>query len=243
VTDSAGPMFVNTELQRARLGGIALVRNHIYPGNAVGWKFIAPATPSSVGILVPEATPDHLKIIVYNLETIPVKAQMTGWEIDPGKWEIIQGTRGNADTDPIVNVSTRTESFERSTSLDFTFAPHTTIVLELKLVEKGVPYWSRPDLGIGADDVSVKGNQMNVAVHSLGAVDAPASKVVLRDGSGKVLASASATPLMAPLDLFPKTEVVSLDLPPGANWKGGSVSVEITGTLPEITLINNRVQF
>jgi hypothetical protein len=243
VTDSAGPMFVNTELQRARLGGIALVRNNIYPGNAVGWRFAAPATPSSLGILVPEATPDHLKIIVYNLESTPVKAQMTGWEIDPGKWEIGQGTRGNTDTDPVVNVSKRTENFERSTSLEFTFPPHTTTVLELKIVEKGVPYWSRTDLGISADEVVVKDNRMNVTVHSLGAVDAPASKVVLRDRSGKVLATASADPLKAPLDLLPKTEVVSLDLPPGANWKGGSVSVEITGTLPEITLMNNQVQF
>jgi hypothetical protein len=243
VTDSAGPMFVNTELQRARLGGVALIRNHIYPGNAVGWRFVAPATPGSLGILVPEATPDHLKIIVYNLDPVPVKAQMTGWEINPGKWEITQGTRSNAETAPVKNISTRSESFERSTSLDFTFPPHTTTVLELKLVEKGVPYWSRPDLGISADDVSVEGNQMKVTVHSLGGVDAPASNVVLRDGSGKVLATASAAPLKAPLDLLPKTEVVSLTLPPGANWKGGSVSVVITGTLPEITLMNNRVQF
>jgi hypothetical protein len=244
VTDSAGPMFVNTELQRARFGGIALVRNHIYPGNAVGWRFAAPATPSSVGILLPEATPDHLKIIIYNLETVPVKAQMTGWEIDPGKWEITQGTHENAGTHPVVMlIKKRTESFERSTSLDFTFAPHTTTELSLNLVEKGVPYWSRPDLGISSDDVSVEGNRMKVTVHSLGGVDAPASNVVLRDGSGKVLATASAAPLKAPLDLFPKTEVVSLVLPPGADWKGGSVSVEITGMLPEITLMNNRVQF
>ncbi|MGD0095899.1 MAG: LamG-like jellyroll fold domain-containing protein [Terracidiphilus sp.] len=243
VTDSAGPMFVNTELQRARFGGVALIRNHIYPGNAVGWRFAAPAKPSSLGILVPEATPDHLKIIVYNLETVPVKTQMIGWEIDPGKWSITQGTRGNAETDPIENVSKRTESFERSTGLDFTFAPRTTTVLELNLVEKGVPYWSRPDLGISADDISIMGNEMKVTVHSLGGVDAPASKVVLRDSSGKVLATASAAPLKAPIDLLPKTEVVSLTLPRGADWKGGSVSVEITGTLPEITLMNNRVQF
>jgi hypothetical protein len=243
VTDSAGPMFVNTELQRARFGGVALIRNHIYPGNAVSWRFVAPATPSSLGILVPEATPDHLKIIVYNLDAVPVKTQMTGWEIDPGKWEITQGTRGNAETDPVQNVSTRSESFERSISLDFTFAPHTTTVLELKLVEKGVPYWSRPDLGIGADDVKVEGNRMKVTIHSLGAVDAPASKVVLRDGTGKVLATAHAAALKAPVDLLPKTEVVSLTLPPGANWKGGSVSVEISGKLPEITQMNNKVQF
>ena len=101
VTDSAGPMFVNTELQRARFGGVALVRNHIYPGNAVSWRFAAPATPSSVGILIPEATPEHMKIIVYNLDAAPVAATMTGWEIDPGKWEITQGTRGDADTDPM----------------------------------------------------------------------------------------------------------------------------------------------
>jgi hypothetical protein len=243
VTDSAGPMFVNTELQRARFGGVALIRNHIYPGNAVGWRFVAPATPSSIGILVPVATPDHLKIIVYNLDAVPVKTQMTGWEIDPGKWEITQGTRGNAETDPVENVSTRPESFERSTSLDFTFAPHTTTVLELKLIEKGMPYWSRPDLGIGEDDVKVEGNHMKVTVHSLGAVDAPASKLVLRDRAGKVLATARAGALKAPLDLLPKTEVVSLTLPRGADCKGGSVSVEISGKMPETTQMNNRVQF
>jgi hypothetical protein len=196
-----------------------------------------------VGILVPVATPDQLKIIVYNLDAVPVKAQMTGWELNPGKWEITQGTRGNADTDAVTNLSTRTESFERSTSLDFTFAPHVTTVLELKLVEKGVPYWSRPDLGISADDVKVEGNQMKVTVHSLGAVDAPASKVVLRDSMGKIIASAHAAALKAPLDLLPKTDTVTLTMPRGADWKGGSVSVVMSGKLPEITQMNNRVQF
>ncbi len=243
VTDSAGPMFVNTELQRARFGGVALIRNHIYPGNVVGWRFEAPATPSSLGILVPEATPDHLKVIVYNLDAIPVKTRMTGWEIDPGKWEITQGRRGNAETDSVENVSTRTESFERSTSLDFTFAPRATTVLELKLVEKGVPYWSRPDLGIGADDVKVEGNHMKVTVHSLGAVDAPASNVVVRDAAGKVLATAHAAALKAPFDLLPKTEVVQLTIPQGTDLKGASVSVEMNGKVPEITLMNNKVQF
>jgi len=63
-----------------------------------------------------------------------------------------QGTRGNAETDPVQNVSTRSESFERSTQLDFTFAPHTTTCWSSSCGE-GSAYWSRPDLGIGADDV------------------------------------------------------------------------------------------
>lgn len=45
------------------------------------------------------------------------------------------------------------------------------------------------------------------------------------------------------MDLLPKTEAVSLTLPHGAQWKGGSVTVEISGKLPEITLMNNKVQF
>ena len=116
-------------------------------------------------------------------------------------------------------------------------------MLELKLVEKGVPYWSRPDLGIGTDDIKVEGNRMKVTVHSLGAVDAPASKVVLRDKDGKVLATATAPALKAPVDLFPKTAVVSLNLPAKADWKGGSVTIEPNGGGPEITTMNNRVQF
>ncbi|MGA1981917.1 MAG: LamG-like jellyroll fold domain-containing protein [Acidobacteriaceae bacterium] len=243
VTDSAGPMFVNTELQRARFGGVALIRNHIYPGNAVSWRFIAPATPTSLGILVPEETTDHVKIIVYNLDAVPVSTQMTGWEVDPGQWEITQGVQAGAEDSALTGVKKWSAEFERSRSIPLTFAPHTTTVVELKLVTKGVPYWSRPDLGISSDDVKVEGRTMKVIVHSLGAVDAPASKVVLRDHAGKVIATANAGPLKAPLDLSPKTEEVSLALPAGAEWKGGSVTIEMSGDLPEITQMNNRVQF
>jgi hypothetical protein len=232
--------FNNGELQRARLGGVALMRNYVYPGNVVSWKFDAPATGESVGILVPEGTPDHIKIIAYNLDPVAVKAKMTGWEIDPGKWEITQGVQG-ASADGLRDVSTRTKTFERSRDLEVTFPPHVTTVIELKLVEKGVPYWTRPDLGIGADDVKVEGGRVRVTVHSLGSVDAPASKVVLRDKAGKVLASAAVPGIKAPVDLFPKTAAVSLTLPAGADWKGGSVTVESSGKVPEITQMNNRV--
>ena len=42
-------------------------------------------------------------------------------------------------------------------------------------------------------------------------------------------------PLKAPLDLFPKTAEVSLTCRPSADWKGGSVTIEMSGKLPEIT--------
>jgi hypothetical protein len=231
------------------------MRNYVYPGNALSWRFDppqrassprapvdAPANDQSVAILVPEARPDHLKIIAYNLESSPVTARMTGWEVDPGEWEIKQGVQGS-DGEALRDVSTRTETFERSRDVALTFAPHATTVLELKLVTKGVPYWSRPDLGIDPEDVKVTGRQVQVTVHSLGAVDAPASKVVLRDQAGKVLATADVPALKAPVDLVPKTVSVTLTLPAQADWKGGSVTIESSGTTPEITQKNNRVQF
>jgi hypothetical protein len=239
--------FNNGELQRGRLGGIALMRNYCYPGNAVSWRFQKPADDQSVAILMPTATPGHVKIIAYNLDQSPVKAQMTGWEIDPGQWTMTQGTQANfgnqpaAADAPLQNQTTQTVALERSTSIEVTFAPHTTTVIELTLKDKGTAYWSRPDLGLDPEDVKVAGNTMTVTVHSVGAVDAPASTLVLHDAAGKTLASAEVPALKAPIDLTPKTAAVKLAIPTGVNLKGATVTVEMGGTTPEITLLNNSV--
>ena len=236
--------FNNGELQRGRLGGVALMRNYDFPGNVISWSFdpiAGKANPeTSVGILVPIGTPNHIKIIAYNLDKLPVKARMTGWEIDPGKWEMTVGTQAT-EGGPVSGSTTKTVAFERSSDLPITFAPGVTTVIELTLKEKGVPYWSRPDLGIDADDVKVTGTGMTVTVHSLGAVDAPEAKVVLRDRVGKVLATAATPMLKAPKDLLPKTATVSLAVPANASLKGASVTIESSSTVPETTQKNNRV--
>jgi hypothetical protein len=244
--------FNNGELQRSRLGGVALMRNYCYPGNAVSWRFDEPANDQSVAILVPEATPDHVKIIAYNLDRVPVTAHMTGWEVDPGDWTITQGTQqgiGNAPpaqngTDFVASVqnqTTQTVPFERSRSIAITFAARTTTVIELTQKSKGIPYWSRPDLGIDPEDLKVEGQEITVTVHSIGAIDAPASKLVLRDKTGKTLATAEVPALKAPLDLTPKTVQVMLAVPAGADLNGATVTVECGGDVPEITLMNNSV--
>jgi hypothetical protein len=239
--------FNNGELQRSRLGGVALMRNYCYPGNAVSWRFDVPADDQSVAILVPESTPDHVRIIAYDLDRVPVTAYMTGWEVDPGDWTITQGTQagiGNqppAADAPIQNPTTKTVGFERSKSIDITFAPRTTTVVELTLKTKGTPYWSRPDLGIDPEDVKIDGAKMTVTVHSVGSVDAPASKLVLRDKTGKTIATADVPVLKAPLDLTPKTAEVTLAVPSSEALKGDTVTVECGGDVPEITLMNNSV--
>ncbi len=232
--------FNSGELQRARLGGVALLRNYIYPGNVVSWQFDAPAKAESVAILVPEGTPDHIRILAYNLENTSVTAQMTGWEIDPGQWEMEQSTQAS-DGAPLQGTVTSTQTFERSRSLPVTFAPHTTTVLELRLKQPGVPYWSRPDLGIDPEDVHIEGRSMRVTVHSLGAVDAPAAKLVLRDHTGRVLGSARTPAMKAPTDMLPRRAEVLLKWKGNEDLEGGSVSIEMSGGVPEITLMNNTV--
>jgi hypothetical protein len=229
------------ELHRTRLGGVPLVRNYYYPGHAVSWKFRAPATAESVAILIPSATPGQVKIIAYNLDQSTVRATLTAWGIDPGQWEVVQGidTKGNDTADS--SLSTRTVELERSGDLELTFPPRATTVVTLKLVSRGTPYWERPDLGIGKEDVKVEGGQVRVTVHSLGSVDAPASTVALVDGNGEVLASAPIPALKAPLDLIPKTATVTLTVPPGASLTGASVVVDPDGAFKEITRMNNRV--
>ena len=229
------------ELQRARLGGIAIMRNAIYPGHTVSWKFKAPATDESAAILVNNATPSGMKIIAYNLDSVPVQAVMTGWDIDSGKWEIVQGIDTNNDEIADKGNITWNADLERSGDLELTLAPRATTILSLKLVKKDTPYWSRPDLGIGKDDVTVQGNTVKVIVHSLGSVDAPASTVALRDANGRVIASAAVPGLKAPADLLPKTSEVTISAPSGTNLKGCSVIIDPEKKMREITLINNSV--
>jgi Concanavalin A-like lectin/glucanases superfamily len=231
-----------TDLQRARLGGIALVRNGLFPGHAVSWKFAAPANDQSVAILIPNATATGMKIIAYNLESQPVRATMTAWNIDPGQWEIVQGidTTGSDLADGAT--ISRTVKLERSADLAVEFAPHATTILTLKLKTPGTPYWSRSDLGIGRGDVTLRDGALTVKVHSLGAVASPETAIVCKDRSGRVVASATIPALEAPLDLQPRTADVILRLPANTDVNGGTVQIDPEQKLEEITKRNNAVQ-
>ena len=231
-----------TELQRARLGGVALVRNALYPGHVVSWNFAAPATGESVAVLVPTATTTAFKVIAYNLETSPVRATMTGWNIDPGVWEITQGVDTNNDDTANGEVATRTAEFARSRSLEFTLPPRATTVLTLKLKTPGTPYWSRSDLGFSRDDITRTPDGLRVRIHSLGSVPAPASTLVLRDRTGRILANVATPALAAPTDLQPKTTEVVLQLPAGVSTDGATVELDPDNQLGEITLLNNSVK-
>ena len=231
----------SAELQRARLGGVALTRNAIYPGHAVSWSFRAPADAESVAILIPEAKPDALKIVVHNLSGESVWADMTAWELAPGRWEITQGLDGDGDDQSDGDTLGTRPELERGSTVTLIFTPRVTTVLTLKLIEPAAPYWTRPDLGVGRDDVTVRGRRVSVTIHSLGAADTRPTTAALLDAKGRTLATADVPALKAPADLLPKRVTVTLEVPAGARLAGASVVLDPGASSKEITRVNNRV--
>ncbi|MEX2045001.1 MAG: hypothetical protein WD941_06580, partial [Opitutus sp.] len=227
-----------TELQRARLGGIALVRNALYPAHTVSWRFSAPATAESVAVLMPDATPEAFKVIAYNLEAVSVHATLTGWDIEPGTWEITQGVDTNNDDSADRSLATRTARFERSESIDFTIPGRATTVLNFTRKTPGTPYWERPDLGIEREDVSFSGNSVTVRVHSLGSVATVPVSIALRDAAGAILASETVPAIEAPVDLMPRIREIVLRVPPGTSLKGASIVLDPERQVEEITRLN-----
>jgi catechol 2,3-dioxygenase-like lactoylglutathione lyase family enzyme len=230
----------NRELQRSRLGGIALVRGMIYPGQVVSWKFNAPATEESAAILIPESTPSAIKIVAYAIDNKPVETTMTAWDVEPGKWEVTQGFDINGDEKADTIFSTQVVDLERSKNIQLTFAPHKTTIIMLKLQSKSVPYWQRPDLGIGKEDITVQGNTIKVKVHNLGSVDAPAVMLAVMQND-KSISAVQIPAIQAPVDLLPKYAEVLLTIPPTTDLHKCSIQIDPEKKLNEITLMNNRI--
>ncbi len=229
----------NRELQRSRLGGVALVRGAIHSGHVVSWNFRLPATPESIALLVPEAAPAAVKILGYVLDKKPVEARMTMCNIEPGTWQIVQGLDTDDDERADTVLSTKLLYLERSKSVQVTFPPRSTTILMLTLKSSSTPYGQRPDLGIGKEDIRIQGRNISVIVHSLGSVDAPATTAVVV-GNGKVITSVPVPALQAPLDLVPRTVEVNLTLPFDTDLKSCSIEIDPENTLNEITSMNNH---
>jgi hypothetical protein len=228
------------ELQRSRLGGMALRRNQFVPGHVVSWRFADPDGAEKLAILVPGALPTKFEVIAYNLDNEPLAATMTGWDVAPGVWRVTQRVPGSGSAVERGGQSRHVE-FERTRGLNFTFAPHVSTELDLELETAGQPMWDRPDVGIGTDDVHVSKGTVRVIVHSLGSVAAPPSTVSLIDVSGHVAATAKVPAIPAPVDLLPKTAHVTLHFGTSVRTAGAKVRVQLGEGVREITQLNNEV--
>jgi hypothetical protein len=229
------------ELQRARLGGVALKRNQTFPGHTVSWRFDDPDGASQVALLLPAPRTDRFRVIGYNTDTREQRARMTGWNVDAGRWRMTSGVDRDGDGRIDGAATTREFGFEKSVGIDVVFAPGTTTLLELERLQAGTPVELRPDLGIGRGDAQLQGDALMLTVHSLGHVATPPGSAVLEDAQGRELARAPIPPLPAPTDLQPKTVTLRLPLPRQRRPPGMQVVLHADAEVAEVTLANNRL--
>ena len=227
------------ELQRQRLGGVALWRNAIVPGHLIGWRFADPDGAEKLAVLVREPTRTGFKVVAYNLSGAPLTATITGAEIASGAWTLTQGVDADGDDAADAPGAARTLDFGRGQAVEATFAPGVTTVLEFRLAGPETDIRDRPDLALAARDVAWKGGALEATIHSLGSRPAPASRLRLEGADGAALAEADIPALDAPNDLKPKTTAVRLTPPRGADLTGARL--RIVGAADEITQANNVV--
>jgi hypothetical protein len=225
------------ELQRQRLGGVALWRNAIVQGNAVSWRFADEVQATDLAILVRDPTRNRLKIIAHNLSDRPVTATLTGAQVATGRWSLTQGVDADGDDAADGTTAGRSVDFGQGLGVDLTFPPGVTTAIDLVLDGPEIDVRDRPDLGIGPRDLTWRRGGLEVVVHSIGSRDAGPAKLVLEAADGRVLAEGAIPALAAPNDLKPKTATVRLAPPRGADLTGARV--RIVSEAAEITTGNN----
>ncbi|MBO9546363.1 LamG-like jellyroll fold domain-containing protein [Caulobacter sp.] len=227
-------------LQRSRLGGIAHNRNQYFPGNLVSWRFDRPDAAEQVAILIPQSTPKAFKAVLFNLANRPVKATLVGADVAAGRWTLSEGVDANGD-DKADAPTQRSVVLERSAGIDIVLPPGQTTVLDLALDTAWEDPSTRPDIGVGTDDLRLTKGRLTATVHSLGSKPAPAGTLVLETAVGATIASAPIPPLPSAADLTPKTVEVRLNLPAKAAPGDYRVRLKLEGDVREVTQANNLV--
>ncbi len=235
----------DTDLQTDRLGGVALWRiNNIYPQHYVSWKIDKPATYESVAFYIPKANSTNINVIAYNLDYKPVSAKMTVWNVKPGRWRIKQGVDINDDQEIDQQATERIVYLERGEAVKLSFPAHKNSIVQLELVQVAkTDYNHRADVRIGLTDIKIKDNEVTVRVYSLGATDAPATTLQVKDAKGNIVAMASVPALKAPLDLVPQWTDVKVTVPKGTDLTTGSIQLDPDKKMIQITRLNDYVKW
>lgn len=228
------------ELQRQRLGGVALYRNAIVRGNRIAWRFAEPDAAERLGILVREPTRTGFRVIAHNMSDRPVTATILGADVTMGDWRVTEGVDGDGDDRADGAPTARTVAFGEGLGVPVTLPPGRTLVLEFVLTGPEQDLSARPDAAIAARDVTIAGNRVAVRVHNIGAAPTPTGRVRLLSADGAVLAQTPLPAIPAPLDLRPKVGIVELTLPRGGVPAGAGIEVTLDGDAVELRRDNNR---
>lgn len=220
--------FSVEDIQRSRLGGIALTRgNYFVPSNPVRWQFATDAEAEQVAIFIPEVRDDGFEVRFFNTASHPVTLQMIGNVVRRGQWELVSD-------------ASRTVRFGQDKAIALTIPAGVEYTVTMRLQQAGPDNTQLCDLAIGQEDVTVRGSKLKVCVHNLGAQASQPSRVIATDDKGKEIASANLPIIAAPSDLLPVSTKVQLKLPRGT--KHFTVSIDPDDEQEECYKSNNVVE-
>jgi hypothetical protein len=192
-----------------------------------------------------EASPQRLRVALYNFAVRPRKVRMRVWELAAGTYRLREGPDVDQDDRIDGPAGGREVALQRASWLDLGVPSREVYVVELEQKQARPRPELLPDLAVGAGDVFYDRatDRLKVVVHNIGS--AAAEKVVVRfeTSDGTLLAERVIARLEAPLDLRPKTAVVWLAQPLLHPTAGITVRLDPEGRLDEITRANNRVRW
>ena len=233
--------FPSEELQRSRLGGVANARNQIYSGHAVTWRFPQDGDAEQVAILIPYATQKGIEVEFFNTKNRAVEAEMTGADVMGGTWRLTYGT--DTDGDGRLDRVSRTETvtFGRNETVKITVPSREHTMVKLELIGEGEWLNERADLAIGREDVTRRGNRLQVTVHNIGSKDAPATQIGLVNAAGETIATAAVSAIANANDMTPKRASVTLSVPGRTDLNACRLVIDPEGALTEISTKNNSL--
>jgi len=217
------------------LGDWTSGKSHV-PGHWVSWE----GGGLDYAAAVREASPEHLRALVYSFHEQPTPMTMRVWRLPHGRYTVSVGIdRDDDDVADELLLEEEMELVRYDGAVQFDAQPGETMVIELTLLEELPDIRTRPDLAIGVGDVARDGDPLTVTVHNIGGSASPASTLQVLGADDAVLATEDIPALEAAIDLQPKTATLRIDLPAGA--QATSIRLDPADAIAEITKVNNAL--
>lgn len=205
--------------------------------------------PKAFSSLVLENTSNHLRVLVYNLDTVSHSGQINLWMMKPGLYQFLQGNDHNQDD--IADDISSNDQFNMINHFGthpLVLPPGKVQVLEIKLMKSYEQPGDLADLAITGDELRIRTDEhsgdkfLEIPVHNIGTAAAAKINVRLLNEE-KEIAKQLIEKLPAPLDLEPKIQVIRFRLSLKELQKHSfRIMVSIENNKKEITLLNNVVQ-
>lgn len=220
---------------RMTLGDLAILRNEIYPKQAVSWE----NATGKFAPLVRKHSRSELTVEIHNLENREVGVTARIWNLDHGEYMVHAASKSRDGSTPSAETS-ETREITRYSPLPLTLPAASVTTVSLRQKRKLGNVRTYADLAISPLDAKFdpKTNTLSCTVHNIGARTSGSFRVRFLQ-QGKEIAAHSCKALGPPENFHTQKIQLSAKLP----YPGERVEIRIDPAPDEkeITLINNVI--